>query len=96
MNQENPTPQQRLDGAWQIAEYAIALAAKTGITLDKPPIWDKGDAIHERVNHILQLSANGKTQDGTFPDEWLKDYPGVVGTETTRAIVRAMVRQLSQ
>jgi len=96
MNEENPIQLQRLDGARQIADFARGQAGKAGIKLDKAPIWNNGDAMRERDNHILRLSAYGKTRDSEFPDEWLKDYPGVVGTERTRETVRAMVRQLSQ
>jgi len=96
MNEENPIERQRLDGARQIVDFARNQAGKAGIKFDKEPIWNNGDAMRGQVNHILRLSVYGKTRDGEFPDEWLKDYPGVVGTERTRETVRAMIRELSQ
>jgi len=85
--------EQRLNGARLIAETAAEFAQAQEITLERTE-WDLGQAIIRRTNHILSLTAKGQTITGEFPDEWLADYPGRVGTEKANSLLEEMIRQL--
>jgi hypothetical protein len=90
---ENCYVQQRRDGAKQIAKAAEKMADSVGINLERIE-WDKERGITDTANHELAVSANGKTITGQFPDEWLADYPGYVGTEKANRVLSEMIRKL--
>ncbi|MBC8491618.1 MAG: hypothetical protein H8D42_03570 [Candidatus Marinimicrobia bacterium] len=91
--EHNEYHKQRLKGADQIAEKAHQLARKGGISLESC-VWDHGREIVDRDKHTLAISSGGKTARGEFPDEWLADYPGKVGTEKADAVLREMIRSV--
>lgn len=84
---------QRLDGARLIIDKAIELAKSKEITFQITE-WDHGQAISHKAEHTLSLTAKEKTVSGKFPDEWLVDYPGRVGTEKANARLSEMINQL--
>lgn len=69
------------------------LAQKDGLKIDKIE-WNHGQPVNSRSNHVLSVTANGKTIKGEFPDEWLADYPGRVGTEKANAVLSGIIHQL--
>ena len=87
--------QQRLDGANQILKSVEKMAAAAGIKIEKAE-WDNGRPIIDITNHKLAISAKGKIITGQFPDDWLVDYPGQVGTEKARGVLSEMIRKLSK
>lgn len=85
--------QQRQEGAKLMVQKVNALAQNNGLKIDKIE-WNYGQPITSRSTHVLSVTANGKTIKDEFPDEWLADYPGHVGTEEANAVLSGIVRQL--
>jgi hypothetical protein len=85
--------QQRSEGADQIIKAAEKLSTEVGIKIERSE-WDTGKPISEKTNHSLSITAKGKTITSQFPDEWLADYPGGVGTEKAKAVLSEMIRKL--
>ena len=87
--------QQRQEGANLIIQKANQLAQNNGLQIDKIE-WNHCQPIVDRANHVLSITANGKTVKREFPDEWLADYPGRVGTEKANAVLSGIIRELRQ
>jgi len=87
--------QQRTEGADQIIKTAEKLAIEAGIKLQRAE-WNSGKLIIEKTNHLLSITANGRTITGQFPDEWLADYPGRAGSEKAKAVLAEMIRKLTK
>lgn len=83
--------QQRREGAALIAKKARELARAQGFVIEHIE-WDQGQPIQDRTKHLLAVTVGGKTLTGEFPDEWLADYPGRVGTEKADAMLASMIR----
>ena len=87
--------QQRQEGAKLIIQKANQLAQNDNLKIDKIE-WNHGQPIIDRANHVLSITANGKTVKDEFPDEWLADYSGRVGTEKANAVLSGIIHQLRQ
>lgn len=88
----NEYEQQRLVGSRKIIEKAKILAQRENLIIDKI-LWNNGEPIDDRRNHILAITANCKTYTGIFCDEWLADYPGGVGLEKANYVLSALIRK---
>ena len=84
---------QRLQGAREIIDTVNTFAKEKGFSLDSC-VWDEGQEIVERLMHTLTITVGSKLSRGKFPDEWLADYPGKVGTEKTDALLMQMISGL--
>lgn len=85
--------EQRTEGAEQIIKVAEKFASEIGIKIERTE-WDCGKPIAEKDNHSLSITANGKTISGQFPDEWLADYPGLLGNEKANAVLSEIIKKL--
>ena len=57
---------------------------------------DNGKDIGNNELHILEIRTGEKSESDNFSDEWLADYPGIVGTEKTDNKLKEMIRKLSE
>jgi hypothetical protein len=84
---------QRLEGARLIDEEIRMISKKYNVE-DIEVEWDRGEKIVDRNFHILKVSCRGVTVETRLSDENLADFPGVVGTETTKGIIKKLILDL--
>jgi hypothetical protein len=86
---------QRLEGVRLINKEINEMAKKYDIK-DIEIEWDRGLQIVDREFHILKISNGRITVEGKFPDESLADFPGKVGTASTKGIIKKMLLDFSK
>jgi len=86
---------QRLRGAKAIITEALTTAQKFELA-NITCIWDDGREIADSPAHILVISSGATSVRGSFTDEELADFPGKVGTESTKQKLHAMLYSLSK